>query len=608
MSYTYPEALAALEGIANDYLKLMRGKAHVPAYLVCDPTASTASVTWDATRVCVNMPVRAATSKMSQVEFEDWTAYLLHELGHPTHTDKAAWIKAVQTGLSRLTNALEDVRMEKAVIASGIVPNAHAVLSRLVSRKIAEAKTDGWKPNARKEFGWTVCVLGRVANGYAIEASDVAWIKGQIKPGSTVESVLGWALPALAACTCTDDCVALAARIAAALAAPTGTGGQTGEDGEGEAGEAGRGEAGKGKGKAGEAGEGKGEAGEGEAGEGKGEGEERPTDAPKPSDAPSDNGQGKGKGKGKGGKGRGDGSSSSDELPVTNETQLKNRDLAPESKKLKRPEAMAEKAIIDILRDKRDMEAQPRTRRTLPPSAEAQGAILKDAAAKASHQRALLARALRANETDDRETGRKSGRLDRSALSRAVAGSANVFERRETSEGFDTDVTILLDASGSMGGPNMSAALEMGLVIAQAAGSVGAPCTTEVFNSMGFSRAGGLASKQAPNPAEFGALIDSATGGTPLSEHMARAAMSQAKRAPHKRRVVFVVTDGDCDFGPATVKKMASYLETACGTILAHVSIGNPLRGAFKAEVQVPYGASVADVGLEHFVKVLQAL
>jgi hypothetical protein len=89
---------------------------------------------------------------------------------------------------------------------------------------------------------------------------------------------------------------------------------------------------------------------------------------------------------------------------------------------------------------------------------------------------------------------------------------------------------------------------------------------------------------------------------------MARAAVNQAKRCAHKRRVLFVVTDGACDYGPQTVKRMATYLEQACGTVMAHVSIGTPLQGSFRAEVMVPYGTSLAKVGLEHFVKVLQAL
>ena len=285
MAYTYPQALTALESIANDYIKTLRPHDNAPVRLICDAYATTASVTWDHYGVRVNMPVRPAMSVMTQTEFEDWVAYMLHELGHPTHTDQSAWQDAVCKGVSRMVNALEDVRMEQALIASGIVPNARKVLSRLVSRKVAEARANDWKPNSRREFAWTVCVLGRAANGYDIPASDLAWIKSQIKAGSTVETVLGWTMPALAACKSTADCVALAERIAKALATPQGEQGEADintrkgkGEGDGEASE-GDGEASEGDGEGegengtGEASEGDGEASEGE-GEGKGEGEQ----------------------------------------------------------------------------------------------------------------------------------------------------------------------------------------------------------------------------------------------------------------------------------------------------------------------------------------------
>jgi len=604
MSYTYPEAVTALESIANDFILALRPAHRARVNLRCDAYSGTASVTWDVYSITVNMPVRPATSVMTQSEFEDWTAYLLHELGHPTHTDQQVWFEAVRNGHARMLNALEDVRMEAALIASGIVPNARAVLSRLISRKVAEARANGWKPNSRKEIGWTVCVLGRAANGYALEASDLAWIKGQISPTGTVGKAFAWALPALAACKSTADCLALAERLAGAIAAPQQPQGQQGQKGQ-------QGEQGQ-KGEQGQQGEEapqspqgeQGEEGEGEQGE-QGEGTSEPRNTP---EGPSEGNEGEGKGKG--GKGHGDGTTD-DEAPVADESELIERALAPESSADMSPNdrnTSSEKAVLDILRVDSIMKSAPHEPKGPSRRAVQEGAKLRDQAAKASKQRALLARALRANETEDREGGRKAGRLDRGALSRAMAGAQNVFARREISEGFDTDVCILLDASGSMAGHNMLQALEVGLIVAQAASSVGASCTTEIFSSSGYQRAGGLASKRVPNATDFGALSNEADGGTPLSAHMARAALAQAKRAPHKRRVLFVVTDGGCDYGRNVLARMATYLEQACGVVLAHVSIGTPLSGAFRAEVQVPYGCEVSDIGLGHFVKVLQAL
>jgi uncharacterized protein with von Willebrand factor type A (vWA) domain len=614
MSYTYPEALDALESIANDYIATLRPNHHATVTLVCDHNATTASVEWDVYGIRVNMPVRAATSVMTQTEFEDWTAYLLHELGHPTHTDKAVWMDAVRAGLARMVNALEDVRMEQALIASKVVPNAKAVLSRLVSRKVAEARANHWNPNARNNFGWTICVLGRAANGYAIAAADVAWIKAAIKPGSTVATVLGWALPELAACKSTSDCLVLADRVSKALASPQSdspskTGKDTGDankrtggtsegqekpsEGQGDQDQSDQGQDGESQdseSQDGEGQDGKSQDGENQDGEGR-DGEGR---------------DGEGRDGGKGGKGHGDGTTDADEAPVSDADQVEHA-LAPQGETLPPAQGQTEKTVLSILRDG-VIQSAPRNPVRGVPGSVAATARLADIAAKASRQRALLARALRANETDEREGGRRAGKLDRSALTRAAAGAANVFARREISPGYDTDVCVLLDASGSMSGYNLNAALETGLVIAQAAASVGAPCTVEIFNSSGYRRAGGLAGRTAPNAADFGSLVSQAQGGTPLSAHMARVAVNQAKRAPHRRRVVFVVTDGGCDYGPRTVKRMVAYLEQTCGTVLAHVSIGTPLQGTFRAEVMVPMNEPLTSVGLDHFVKVLQAL
>src|SRR4029079_650986 len=265
MSYTYSDAVIAFESIANEYIKVLRPNETAQVRIECDPQATTASVSWDAYGVRIILPVRAASSLMTQAEFEDWVSYLLHEMGHPTFTNQSDWYDAVKRKLSRLTNATEDVRMEKALIACGVIPNAKTVLSRLISRKVVEARSTGWKPNSRREFGWTLCVLGRAANGYAINADDLAWIKPQIKAGSTVETVLGWALPELDACTSTADCVALSARIMAALAVPQANN-PPGNPGEGE-GNPGEGEASEGDSEASQG------DGDGEASEGEGEGE-----------------------------------------------------------------------------------------------------------------------------------------------------------------------------------------------------------------------------------------------------------------------------------------------------------------------------------------------
>lgn len=589
MSYTYPEAMNALQSVANDYLKTLRGMWHAEAFVIADPKAATASVAWDRQSVRIHLPVKAASTKMGEAEYQDWVSYLFHEIGHPTFTDLATWQKACAAGLGMLTNAVEDVRMEKALIGSKSALNAKAVLSRLVSRKIAEARTHGWRPNSRADIGWTIAVLGRASNGYAIDPADLAWIKGQIVPGGTVDRVLAWALPELAKATSTDDCLTIARKIAAAIAEPAPKG----------AGKPGNAPNSQGQGNS----PATGKAPQGPANE-PGEGSEDESSEGEGSEGESDSSPGKG------GKGHGDGSQN-DETPVLDESELNQHDLAPDTGDvLTGSTAQVEKFVLDLLRDnaKQDGRANTCWQAGLDKSAPKGLAVLRAKAAVASRQRSLLARALKANEQDERETGRRSGRLDRGALTRAAAGSPNVFAKHDVSEGFDTDVSILIDASGSMGGANIEKAVEAGLVVAQAAASVGVACTVEAFNSSGFVRAGAVASRRKPDESAFARLHNTPSGGTPLSLQIARAALAQAKRAPDKRRVLFVITDGGCDYGTNTVKRIVEYTEQTYGTVLAHVSIGTMLQGAFRAEVRVESHQRVADVGLEHFTRVLQAL
>src|SRR5262245_44376732 len=97
--YTYPEAMNALQSIASDYVKLLMPNKYYQVYVAVSSTAQTASVTWDAISIRIELPARPATVRMTQEEFEDLTSYALHEMGHPTHTNKLDWEQACKAGL-----------------------------------------------------------------------------------------------------------------------------------------------------------------------------------------------------------------------------------------------------------------------------------------------------------------------------------------------------------------------------------------------------------------------------------------------------------------------------------------------------------------------------
>jgi Mg-chelatase subunit ChlD len=227
------------------------------------------------------------------------------------------------------------------------------------------------------------------------------------------------------------------------------------------------------------------------------------------------------------------------------------------------------------------------------------------AAARSGRQRTLLARALKRNELDLFEGGLKHGKLDRRAFARLAAGAPNVFGRRELTEGYETDAVVLVDGSASMEGERINSASTMALVIAQAAAQVGVSCTTYLFGASHYHyrSANGLfevnGGRQKPQASQFAGIPMMGGGGTPLSASMLAVALRQAMAAPYKRRVMFVVSDGMCDDGPESLKAVATYVETALGTELAHMSIHMRPQACFRNEVHVPRGSDIAAIGLE---------
>jgi hypothetical protein len=91
--FTYPEALNAMERVANDMFNQAKKIGIFPSAksvyvrVSADALTGTASVDWtdfgNYLNVTIFMPVLPATYRMTGSEFERWAAYLYHEVGHP---------------------------------------------------------------------------------------------------------------------------------------------------------------------------------------------------------------------------------------------------------------------------------------------------------------------------------------------------------------------------------------------------------------------------------------------------------------------------------------------------------------------------------------------
>jgi hypothetical protein len=106
--------------------------------------------------------------------FDCYLGYALHELGHVWYTDNEPWdwVYFNQTRrLYHLVNGLEDVRIEKKIIDSGLFPNSKYLFERTINYKLWDK---GYvKPNALHQMPFLVAVEGRRLNGYQIKAPSV---------------------------------------------------------------------------------------------------------------------------------------------------------------------------------------------------------------------------------------------------------------------------------------------------------------------------------------------------------------------------------------------------------------------------------------------------
>jgi hypothetical protein len=95
----------------------------------------------------------------------------LHELGHAWFTDNTPWdAHKKNPTLCRLINGLEDPRIERKVIESGIAANAAPLFENLINEMLGGTYVD---PDDFDNLAFQLAVEGRRMNGYRINVAPV---------------------------------------------------------------------------------------------------------------------------------------------------------------------------------------------------------------------------------------------------------------------------------------------------------------------------------------------------------------------------------------------------------------------------------------------------
>jgi hypothetical protein len=138
-----------------------------------------------------------------EVKYSQMLGYGLHELGHLRYTDHDLWDWAVQSHgryLGGLINGLEDVRIERTMIRSGVDQT-------LFEAAINAALEDGYvDADDRNNICFVLAVEGRRLNGYRLACKSIL-------DESPWASPIWWALKKMKDARSTGEVVTIALRL-----------------------------------------------------------------------------------------------------------------------------------------------------------------------------------------------------------------------------------------------------------------------------------------------------------------------------------------------------------------------------------------------------------
>jgi Mg-chelatase subunit ChlD len=584
----YIEVTAAARETATKLLALRSANAHKVA--ITTRGGKTASVDWSSNHATINMPSLPPDAILTRAEADRLVAFIAHECCHVLHSDRGQWQRACAAGarVQAWTNALEDVRIEAREIEAGNFPALRTVLAGMANHLHYEAVTAAAAHGRIIGAGvadapYVACILGRVANAYAIPAGaglaaglsrDTRWL-------------VDHALARIGRCKNTSDVVELALELVAIEQAlpqhPQGDDAQgddaQGDDAQGDADPAGDDDA------------------QDDDAQSKGNENSMPTreeNARRMMEEQGDDAQGDDA------QGDADPAGDDDAQGDTKPGDGSGNEIASDVDLTDAIDAIAKRAGIADLDDHNATDksyllptlttkvTQAHRYPTAPGYVDTGTArMLAERMPRNSVLHGQIARLLVTDEQRRVTHHESSGRLDRRALARMRTGATDVYSRRSDTPGIDTALLILIDASSSMrlstpsGHSRMELAQTTAWHIGRAAESANAKLGIASFHwrdgvtGSSYTELEMVKPWSMPMAACATAIWAIGPGGqTPLSPAIVEAANMLAG-IDASRRIIMVLTDGDCDLGPATVTA-ACRLAAARGVETVGIGLNAP--------------------------------
>lgn len=619
---TLPDALDAMERNIRVFLDLA-GKKPGKVQAQINTTSGTASIhhytNHDGTIDCiVNFPAMDNQTVFTLREMDKWSGYFIHELSHAFYTNEHAWKQAVRENIHRLVNGMEDVRIERKLNAAGIIGNSRAQLNELLEWVVGQLPAN-YDPNSLKGLPWLFAMVGRVkVCGYSLPEAEKQIAKLTPEMRVFVDKVMG----EIANAETTDDILVIARWIVANFKSQTQSKSnqpqpQPTQDSKPEPVEP-DGQSGTSEGQ--DSQDSDNASQEGQEGEGDGNSQEGEGQA---FDAASDKQDDSQDGKAGDGAGQSGGETQEDDkLSDSDLNAMDEVNLAPQTDKQRQDsqtrvnngQAWNDRVITETIRRAQAKSgSMPSRTKPIAVGVSQHLDVLNKQANCCATLRTQVARVLKSEETENYERSRSSGKIDRFALTRIMAGNTStVYAKRSISGGYETQIAVLVDGSSSMsygavyGAYNSAAwaASVLAYAVCQAANQVGV--SSEVFqfgNYYNCTKAVNERTTDKETQKRFARIGLSAVGCTPLAESIIKASARLAAQAPYKRRMLFVMTDGQDDNGPDAVKAAVAYAERL-GVEVVGLFIDTPKHNGFRHAAECK-SADLAKAGLGKLVQVL---
>lgn len=527
-------------------------------------------------------PLMPLDAPLTRHEADQLAGYWMHEICHVVFTDSKAWEGACKRGpgFSFLVNALEDIRIEQKAIREGLTLNLQKRIEVIMDHAMLENDKSGYDPANVNDLPVTCAMLGRIkVLGYKIPNADYIETALKTKAPFWYGRVMT-ALDETSQAQNTQDVVEIVERMI--QGATTANPQPQPQQGQGQ-------DQNQSQGQGDDQDQGEGQGQDGDQSDDQDQGQSQDDDQKEAKENEKDD----------------KGEQESPGQPIMVPVDLDKLQSAEPNIDHIGQKASSRVKFYDQDGHMRMSSYQGCKTQTVTKREDSYGEYRR-AINSPGKLRNDVRRLLRAPEVMGKTHYETSGRLDRRSLVRARAGAADIFSKRFELEGIETDVSLLIDMSGSMDGDRLEMATTLAIHLGEAIESAGGKCEIVGFATYNSGHAipsanlrivKSFGQRMRARRQEIAAMPKLHLQYTPLAPAILGAGDRLVKLGRGNRKILFTLTDGACDYGDEAVRVAVKLIEQK-GVDVVGVGIMSDVTHLYQHAVNVGCLSELTKEGL----------